>query len=1415
MRERDMDYETNRRPRVKVVKKGSFFGKLLAVFLGFLLGIISCLGGIVGIGYYVVGVMKIEDGAETVNGFGLDFDYTDYISANFGDKTLIDYLTAVTGVFGEIAEGTGTLNDLNELSPYVKTLLAGDPSVSAAQGEFNGILPMLESLGLVLDVDEFMSKILVGGGGETPDPTKYLTDYVMEETYKLPVGDLLSLAGMNPEGLIATLFYGEKGIDWEEDANGKIVPVEGGTPWVTISDVMSGAISERISSIPIYTVMEPEDKSDALMMSLVYGSSNRYTVKDNEVEMNQQSYTKDGDIFYDDTDKAVAATAEQQTDGSYKLTFAESGKVQYVKAETQTFAASNAQTKWLVYSDKECTAPVKYRAKTLNDFTNSDGLLNSLTIADVLKVNAESNKIIISLAYGTLHEDYEIVKVNGVDTIQTLNGAKPRTLNDLTDTQKDIIGQIRLADVMDIDTQSNVMMYLMYGVKGVHFKLENDKPVPLTKQMVILEDNGNKIAYNEYGDETLKGTTDGVTYVEDGVTYYLAPVMVEGENGETQRMVDVRITANNKTEKISSKAYYLYEDQAKTTPVLFKPTKLMTLMDDHVFISGLTGRLTLEQTMGIISKDSPLYALKDVIVDDLPDEIDSLKIKDLFDEDDLEKNNILDALKESSLETLADDINDLPIADMFDETVFQKDHNDYNPILNALKTRGATITNLPEKIDLITIGEMFTEDDLKKSKILNALSGSTLDTMADDVNNLAVEKLFDDKYFDPDHADYNPIFKALKDKQATVTNLPEKIDDLTIGDMFKPEDLAKNDLLDALEGSTLDTLSDDINNLSIRDMFDDNVFNPEHEDYNKILSALANNNATFDTLSDKINELKFSDVYDADEIYKTDENGNFLDKGGTITTDPTKYVAENPVLGYLYESDKAITELTEAVDEMTVKDVFHEDDINANPLLKTLADKEVPVKSLGEEINKLTVGEVFEDSIYKTDSEGKFVLDGDGNKIVESQILWALRDEKITDMGDAVNNLTLKGVFTDKEIQDNPILRALDKREIKINQMGDVINELTVGEVFEDSIYKTDENGEFVLDGEGNKIVESQILWALRDSKINEMGTAVNELYVKDVLPKDQIEGSPILKALVEKEPPVKVNQLGDCVDDLTIGDIYGDLIYVKDAETGEWATDESGELLISTNANHVLATLHDTKIVDLDTRMDSFTVGDMFVHEIYMEEIKADGSTDNYHFVKDESELKGYKVDPDANPILVHLRDTRVDKMSEAVAELTVRQIFEKEMFETKVDQLTGETYFIDENGVKTEDPNKYVLKGSWYYLLKETRPDHPKYNSVHYEYKLTDEMDDMINNMIKNMPKAELWELHEKKIIDLSAHDELLSEGDSGKIAYLPAAKKYYFPADHEDEDKRGQVKTHFRYLTVSELLGYVGDIIHVVRP
>jgi hypothetical protein len=420
--------------------------------------------------------------------------------------------------------------------------------------------------------------------------------------------------------------------------------------------------------------------------------------------------------------------------------------------------------------------------------------------------------------------------------------------------------------------------------------------------------------------------------------------------------------------------------------------------------------------------------------------------------------------------------------------------------------------------------------------------------------------------------------------------------------------------------------------------------------------------------------------------------------------------------------------------------------------------------------------------------------------------------------------LYIDDVFAKDEIESNPILSALAKRNVKINEMGSVIDELTVGEVFEDSIYKTDEDGNF-LDENGQittdveeYAIESQILWALRDSRITDMGTAVNELYVKDVLPKEQIDGSPILKALVEKEPPVKVNELGERVDDLTIGDIYGDLIYVKDAQTGEWSKDENGELLISTNANHVLATLHDTKIVDLDARMDSFTVGDMFVHEIYLEEVKADGTTDNYHFVKDENELKGYKVDPDANPILVRLRDTRVDQMSDAVAQLTVGEIFEKEIYETKTD-AEGNQYFVDENGNKTTDPNEYVLKGSWFYLLKDTRKTvngapNPYYKKVHTDYKLTEEMSVIVQNMIDNMQHAELWELDDKGIIDLSANEELLSETATGKINYLPGFKQYYYTDDYEVEEKRGTLKEYFRNLTVPELLSYVGDAIHVIN-
>ena len=182
---------------------------------------------------------------------------------------------------------------------------------------------------------------------------------------------------------------------------------------------------------------------------------------------------------------------------------------------------------------------------------------------------------------------------------------------------------------------------------------------------------------------------------------------------------------------------------------------------------------------------------------------------------------------------------------------------------------------------------------------------------------------------------------------------------------------------------------------------------------------------------------------------------------------------------------------------------------------------------------------------------------------------------------------------------------------------------------------------------------------------------------------------------------------------------------------------------------------------------MNTLTLGEVFKDEIYNE----DGTPK-----------------PDANPILLSLSGEKIIELDVKMNDLTVGQVFEDEIYE--IDTTTGE-FKLDSNG-------KRIIKGTWYYLLKDPATGDPNVN-----YKLTSDMDTMMENMSANIENASLKELNEKGIIDLSDND-LLS--DSKTIPY----EAFLIPNDQRYKDQNGNEKTLFNQLTVSELFDFVGKII-----
>lgn len=784
MDEFDLELEQNRKRPVQIVKKGGWLGKIVALLLGIVIGFVGCFGAIAAVVYYFVGVMKIEEGAGYLKSIlGDDFEYTDYIAEEYGDKTTLDLISSTLTAAQTVMDGTGTLNTLNEIYPMLYTLVAGEENPDP-NAMFNGLVPLLQQYGLDVDADTMMKLIINGTGGETLAPDLYLGDYIMDKTYDLAIGDLLQMSGFQASPIIDALFFGEENVDYIVNTDGLKEPLEGGTPWLTLEDLLfseTDVIGERIGSLALASVMSIKTNNN-IMMTLAYGNSSRYTVKGSKVTMNQQVYTFDNTCFYDDNGEKVDGTVDELENGVYSLTT--DGTTLYLKAEKNN--------SYLAYTDEACSKKALYKKTTISDLEDDPNqLINRMELGSTLKLTPSSNKVLLALAYGTEGEDYDVV--NG--KIKMRDGKKERTLGDLTNGGNKLIEDVRLADVMEADNDDAIMMYLLYGKQDTHYKLVEGKPTSLTKQIAVLDYNDVKTPYNVYGDAKLDGTINEeiTTYTVDGVTYYLSPV---------SKTVNITVkNASNEDEDVASNLYYVYEDEAKTVPVKFEPTSLGELMNDSSIISNLTGRLTLEEVMGAENLDgTPMEKLGGSIIDEVPDKIETLQLKDIFDEEDLKNSKILRSLGESTLASLSEDVDQLTFSDIFTEDEV-KGNNVLTYLYNAKDPETEKlypITELTKAIDAMAVTDVFSPTEIDSNPILKSLTTDKngekvlIKNMSARLDELTVGEVFDDKIFDTDNAgnktpkdDANPILVSLASTK--IIKLDERMNTLTVGEVFEDD----------------------------------------------------------------------------------------------------------------------------------------------------------------------------------------------------------------------------------------------------------------------------------------------------------------------------------------------------------------------------------------------------------------------------------------------------------------------------------------------------------------------------------------------------------------------------------------------------------------------------------------------------
>ncbi len=574
------DLEVEQKPKVIVKKKGGLLGKLVALFLGVIIGIVGGLGGVAFAGYYIATQVKIKDAANTVTNLsGLEIPLSDYLSDEYADKTLVGLFEGVAGAVTKISEGNGTLNDLNDISPFIKTFVESE----------GGLVELLASFGIETTANELMGKILVKTVVTEDYDEKYLVDYLTVKLIDIPLPDLLESLGFEGNDLLTAICYGTEGVDYEIE-NGKYEMLGDSKP-LTLGGLLNADLDKRIESLSLDTVMEaPQDE---IMRTLFYGAAHRYTQTADGITMNQLFYTYDGSNFYDDNGEQLAlksAVAVAGQENTYLLTFNDDTK--------QIAKKLSGDEKYYAYTTDETPQIIRFPKTTIGSLEgDSENLINSITLESALKLNNSSHAILKSIAY---------------------DGAKKRTIKDLREQGNELINGIELSDVIPVDTDDTIVMYLLYGKQDVHYSVDTQGTITSLQKRVALYDGK---VYNEYG-ELIEGATPNGTqsYTLDGVTYALTADAGLGT-------VSVKTVSGSTTTKHDATLYYVSQNGEK---LYYAPTTIGDMQNAEI-LSKLTGRLRLQDVMDVGDNKILKHLAKEPI-DDLPTAIDSLSLDDVFGE---------------------------------------------------------------------------------------------------------------------------------------------------------------------------------------------------------------------------------------------------------------------------------------------------------------------------------------------------------------------------------------------------------------------------------------------------------------------------------------------------------------------------------------------------------------------------------------------------------------------------------------------------------------------------------------------------------------------------------------------------------------------------------------------------------------
>ena len=380
------------------------------------------------------------------------------------------------------------------------------------------------------------------------------------------------------------------------------------------------------------------------------------------------------------------------------------------------------------------------------------------------------------------------------------------------------------------------------------------------------------------------------------------------------------------------------------------------------------------------------------------------------------------------------------------------DLNDITP------TVGDYVTNV--KNSLNGIGTELTNEDMYKwkietladdiigavkgAKLIRVLSHENIDYPDPIIKYLSYETYPEGTEFEGEYvydAEGNLVHCYLKDILDDPHFIQYKVDTMKIKMLFKQSEIDDNPLLKSLADKSVKDLSKKgaFNNIKLSDVVEVTASSPQ------ILKTFKEKGTTVGELNTTINDLKLSDVIEindsSSQILKT-----FKEKGTTINgmNDAINDLklsevieindSSSQILKTFKEKGTKVTEMNAAINELKISEVIEIND-SSSQILKTFKEKGTTVNGMNEAINDLQLQDVLE--------------------LHEGDLLYRVREDKITELNDIDSKLTVSDVFPDRS--GMKFIKYLDA-DTPINQIGTKVNQIKLVEAFEDNIFEGTES---------------------------------------------------------------------------------------------------------------------------------------------------------------------------------------------------------------------------------------------------------------------------------------------------------------------------------------------------------------------